>query len=332
LSGYPTPAPTGAEPSERAFRGVFINADLWLSRGQFTLAEKALLVEIDSLSRRGYCWASNTHFAELIGTTPRTVQRILAGLVDRKGPDGQPLYPRVKAEHRLDPSVLGGHLRMLTVEWAPAASAPAETIEIEEPPDPRGEPRPVPSAPPRQARREGHDAGVVTRMAPTSPKSPHGESHGEKQQQQQQEYASTSPPGSLPRAAAAGERKEPPTPDLDPPTEEASALLLPFFAPVLAGRLAAGRSADEIRALIAHARKKKDLTGYLRWHLETRQPTPPEAAFGVRSRAAAEADRAYYRQLRAPVTDWTPEQRAELARIKAELRKPLALTRSNHGL
>ncbi|MCX2780402.1 helix-turn-helix domain-containing protein [Microbulbifer thermotolerans] len=68
----------------RAFRGVWIPAELWLSR-ELSLQEKVMLVEIGSLSvdpDRG-CYKSNKAFAEFFGITKGRVSQIIAALSDK---------------------------------------------------------------------------------------------------------------------------------------------------------------------------------------------------------------------------------------------------------
>ena len=68
---------------ERAFRGVWIPRDLWLST-DLSLQEKVLLVEIDSLSKteRG-CFASNDHFASFLGLSKERARKVIASLVSK---------------------------------------------------------------------------------------------------------------------------------------------------------------------------------------------------------------------------------------------------------
>jgi hypothetical protein len=68
----------------RAFRGVWIPADIWLSR-ELTLQEKVMLVEIDSLQHpeKG-CFKSNKALAEFFQLSRNRVSEIITGLT-RKG-------------------------------------------------------------------------------------------------------------------------------------------------------------------------------------------------------------------------------------------------------
>ena len=69
----------------RAFRGVWIPAEIWESK-ELTLQEKVMLVEIDSLSAdesRG-CYKSNKAFAEFFGLSLSRVSEIIKSL-EKKG-------------------------------------------------------------------------------------------------------------------------------------------------------------------------------------------------------------------------------------------------------
>lgn len=65
---------------ERAFRGIWIPADVWLSR-DLTLQEKVMLVEIDSLQHpeKG-CFKSNKKLAEFFGLSPNRVSEVISSL------------------------------------------------------------------------------------------------------------------------------------------------------------------------------------------------------------------------------------------------------------
>ena len=67
----------------RAFKGVWIPADIWLN-GKLTIHEKFILAEIDSFcSHYESCYASNEHFAKFIGLSTRRVKDIIKGLEDK---------------------------------------------------------------------------------------------------------------------------------------------------------------------------------------------------------------------------------------------------------
>lgn len=68
---------------DRAFRGVWIPKEVWVSK-ELSLMEKALLVEIDSLDNENHCYASNAHFAEFLDCSIPTVSRGIKKLEDRK--------------------------------------------------------------------------------------------------------------------------------------------------------------------------------------------------------------------------------------------------------
>lgn len=66
---------------QRAFRGVWIPADLWLNRS-LSIQEKVMLIEIDSLCQdpeRG-CYKKNQGFAEFFGLSKNRVSEIIKSL------------------------------------------------------------------------------------------------------------------------------------------------------------------------------------------------------------------------------------------------------------
>lgn len=65
---------------ERAFRGVWIPADIWLNR-ELSLQEKVMLIEIDSLQHplKG-CFKSNKKLAEFFGLSPNRVSEVISSL------------------------------------------------------------------------------------------------------------------------------------------------------------------------------------------------------------------------------------------------------------
>ena len=67
---------------ERAFRGVFIPAHIWLDKN-LNATEKCLMAEIDSLSNIGGCFASNQHFAEFLGLSKERARKLIAQLKDK---------------------------------------------------------------------------------------------------------------------------------------------------------------------------------------------------------------------------------------------------------
>ncbi|WP_322528957.1 DnaT-like ssDNA-binding domain-containing protein [Salinicola sp. LHM] len=68
---------------ERAFRGVWIPADVWLNR-DLSMQEKVMLVEIDSLQSptRG-CYKSNKKLAEFFQLSPNRVSEIISSLAKK---------------------------------------------------------------------------------------------------------------------------------------------------------------------------------------------------------------------------------------------------------
>jgi hypothetical protein len=65
----------------RDFKGVWIPAEIWLSK-DLTMLEKCLLAEIDSLDRGlTHCYATNKHFASFLGCSEPTVKRGIANLI-----------------------------------------------------------------------------------------------------------------------------------------------------------------------------------------------------------------------------------------------------------
>ncbi|KAA0014409.1 helix-turn-helix domain-containing protein [Billgrantia pellis] len=68
---------------QRAFRGVWIPADIWLSQ-ELTLQEKVMLVEIDSLQHpeRG-CYKSNAKLAEFFQLSRNRVSEVISSLAKK---------------------------------------------------------------------------------------------------------------------------------------------------------------------------------------------------------------------------------------------------------
>ena len=63
----------------RDFKGVWIPKELYLNN-TLTWNEKIILIEIDSLSKNGKCFASNQHFANLLGISKKRVETIISEL------------------------------------------------------------------------------------------------------------------------------------------------------------------------------------------------------------------------------------------------------------
>jgi len=64
---------------QRAFKGVWIPADIWLSE-DLSLQEKVFLAEIDSLDNKDGCFASNKYFAKFFGLTNGRCSQIISSL------------------------------------------------------------------------------------------------------------------------------------------------------------------------------------------------------------------------------------------------------------
>lgn len=67
----------------RDFKGVWLPKELYLNNN-LTWNEKIILVEIDSLSKNGECFASNQHFANLLGISKKRVESIISELRKNK--------------------------------------------------------------------------------------------------------------------------------------------------------------------------------------------------------------------------------------------------------
>jgi Mn-dependent DtxR family transcriptional regulator len=72
-----------SENQERAFKGVWIPKNIWLSK-ELKLMEKVFLVEIDSLDNENGCFASNNYFADFFDLSPNRVSEIITSLADKK--------------------------------------------------------------------------------------------------------------------------------------------------------------------------------------------------------------------------------------------------------
>lgn len=68
---------------ERAFKGVWIPKEIWLSKN-LTLQEKVFLVEIESLDNENGCFASNGHFSEFFGLSKNRCSEVIKSL-EKKG-------------------------------------------------------------------------------------------------------------------------------------------------------------------------------------------------------------------------------------------------------
>lgn len=67
---------------DRAFRGIWIPAEIWLNKDLST-NEKVLLAEIDSLSGEEGCYASNQYFADFFGLSKERARKVIASLKDK---------------------------------------------------------------------------------------------------------------------------------------------------------------------------------------------------------------------------------------------------------
>jgi len=72
-----------AEEPKPQFKGVWIPASIWESP-LLTWTEKCLLAEIDCLSRKGNCFASNAYLALKMGMTEGSIANALSKLVKGK--------------------------------------------------------------------------------------------------------------------------------------------------------------------------------------------------------------------------------------------------------
>lgn len=64
---------------DRAFRGVWIPKEIWLSE-DLGWTEKFLLTEIDSLSKNGECFATNDYFAKFFKISKDRVSKLISDL------------------------------------------------------------------------------------------------------------------------------------------------------------------------------------------------------------------------------------------------------------
>lgn len=67
------------EEQKRAFKGIWIPAEIWLSK-ELTLIEKVMLVEIDSLDNDDGCYANNRYFAEFFNLSKSRISQIIKSL------------------------------------------------------------------------------------------------------------------------------------------------------------------------------------------------------------------------------------------------------------
>lgn len=67
---------------ERAFKGVWIPAEIWLNN-QLSIQEKVILTEIDSLDNEEGCFAGNKHFMGFMGLKERRIKELIRKLIDK---------------------------------------------------------------------------------------------------------------------------------------------------------------------------------------------------------------------------------------------------------
>ena len=67
---------------ERAFKGVWIPAEIWLNK-ELSIQEKVILTEIDSLDNEDGCFASNKHFMDFMRLKERRIKELIKGLIHK---------------------------------------------------------------------------------------------------------------------------------------------------------------------------------------------------------------------------------------------------------
>lgn len=65
----------------RAFEGIWIPKRLYITN-KFNPRTKFFIVELKSLSKKGYCFATDKHFADFLGVSTRVVQTMIKSLKD----------------------------------------------------------------------------------------------------------------------------------------------------------------------------------------------------------------------------------------------------------
>lgn len=65
----------------RAFEGIWIPKRLYITN-KFNPRTKFFIVELKSLSKKGYCYATDKHFADFLGVSTRVVQTMIKSLKD----------------------------------------------------------------------------------------------------------------------------------------------------------------------------------------------------------------------------------------------------------
>ena len=82
---------------ERAFKGVWIPAEIWLNN-QLSIQEKVILTEIDSLDNEEGCFAGNKHFMDFMGLKERRTKELIRGLIDKGFINSQIIYKQNSKE------------------------------------------------------------------------------------------------------------------------------------------------------------------------------------------------------------------------------------------
>ena len=67
---------------DRAFKGIWIPAEIWLSE-DLSLQEKVFLAEINSLDGDDGCYASNKHFANFFNVSTVRASQVINSLKDK---------------------------------------------------------------------------------------------------------------------------------------------------------------------------------------------------------------------------------------------------------
>ena len=68
---------------ERSFKGIWIEADIWLCK-ELKVMEKLFLVEISSLDNKEGCFASNKYFADFFDLSKPRCSQVIKALKDKK--------------------------------------------------------------------------------------------------------------------------------------------------------------------------------------------------------------------------------------------------------
>lgn len=92
--------------TERAFKGVWIPAEIWNST-ELLWTEKCLIAEIDSLDNGDGCWASNDYLAEKMQTTKGNIANTISklrglGLIETVKSDGRNRWLKVRYSTQSD--------------------------------------------------------------------------------------------------------------------------------------------------------------------------------------------------------------------------------------